>query len=343
MTNARSLRCFLVRLALLAAMTADVAGAAAGQDSIRTAQQKVVKLYGAGGLGRIEGYGTGVLVSPDGHILSVLSPLLESAPLRIVLANGRRYEANLLAVDSLNQLVVLKIDELGLDHFELRSDVAATPGSPAFALSNCFGIAQGAESASVQRAHVAIVTRLKARQGFFRFSYPGEVVILDAVTNNPGAAGGALVSEDGRFLGLLGKEVQNEANQTWVNYAIPASTCHDFVTAVLKGEFKSPSRPDRSAPVLTLRADLRGIVPLPDVLDKTPAFVDRIKPDSAAQKAGLQPDDLILFVGDELVQSIRDLNAAMDQVPANETVKIVVLRGEDLLTLELGPVDAKTP
>lgn len=314
---------------------------AVADDGLRTAQSKVVKVFGAGGLGRIEGYGTGILVSADGHVLTALSPLLESSPLQVVLADGRRTEAAVVAIDSARQLAIVKTQLAGLPHFELDSAVGASAGDVVFALSNCFGIAHGGEEVSIQRGRVAVVTRLNARQGFFRFSYPGEVLIVDTVINNPGSAGGALVNAEGRLVGVIGKEVQNDATLTWVNFAIPVASCNEFVSAVLSGTFQEQARKtDRPASPL-LRADLRGVVPLPDVLDKTPPFVDRVIADSPAHKAGVMPDDLILFIGNELIQSLRDLNAAMHRAPADKPVTLVVLRGEDLVTLEVPPPESQ--
>ncbi len=151
----------------------------------------MVKIYGAGGLRSLEGYQSGMLISAQGHILTVLSHALDTDYLSVTLSDGRKFEAKLLGADPALDVAVLKIESAGLPHFELRDAVAVSAGARVLALSNCFGVATGDEPASVQHGTVSIVTRLDARRGVFESPYHGPVYVLDLVTNNPGAAGGA--------------------------------------------------------------------------------------------------------------------------------------------------------
>ena len=73
----------------------------------------------------------------------------------------------------------------------------------------------------MQHGTVSVVTQLEARRGVFETPYRGPVYVLDVVTNNPGAAGGALVTRRGELVGMLGKELRNALNNTWLNYAVP--------------------------------------------------------------------------------------------------------------------------
>lgn len=310
---------------------------ASAQDSLHEALRKIVKLYGAGGVGRIEAYGTGIVVSPQGHVLTALTPLLESSPLQLVLWDGRNTQAKVVAIDTARQLALLQAELADMPAFDLEAKATASVGQPVFALSNCFGIAQGNEQVTLQRGVIAALANMDARQGFRRFSYPGKVYVIDAVTNNPGSPGGALVDASGQLIGILGKEIQSDATQTWVNFAIPAEDCHALVTSVLSGSFQKLPEEQRGKMPLLLRADLRGIIGLPEVLDKTPAYVDAVVPGSPAERSGLQPDDMVLFVENELIQSLADLKLAMSRVPANQEVKLVVLRDEQLVTVTIAP------
>jgi serine protease Do len=79
---------------------------------------------------------------------------------------------------------------------------------------------------------------------------------------------------------------------------------------------------------------------VPDVLFRTPAYIDSVVARSPASEAGLKPDDLVLFVGNELMQSIRQMKLALGRLQAGDRLRIVVRRGEELLTIEL-PVPRK--
>ena len=114
----------------------------------------------------------------------------------------------------------------------------AEVGSRVLAFSNLFGVATGDEPASVQHGIVAIKTRLDARRGAFETPYHGPVYVLDAMTNNPGAAGGALINQNGELLAILGKELRSSQNNIWLNYAIPIDEMRESVDAILAGKFQ---------------------------------------------------------------------------------------------------------
>ena len=127
----------------------------------------------------------------QGHILTVLSHALDTDYISVTLSDGRKFEAKLLGADPRLDVAVLKIEAAGLPHFELRDAATAQAGARVLALSNLFGVAMGNEPASVQHGTVSVVTRLDARRGVFETPYHGPVYVLDLVSNNPGAAGGA--------------------------------------------------------------------------------------------------------------------------------------------------------
>ena len=86
---------------------------------------------------------------------------------------------------------------------------------------------------------------------------------------------------------------------------------------------------------------LLGINLVPDVLERTPAYVDQVRPGTAAARAGLQPDDLVLLVGNHLTQSCKALRKELEMIDRADAVKITILRGQELVevTLQAGPDD----
>ena len=171
------------------------------------------------------------------------------------------------------------------------------------AFSNLFGVATGDEPVSVQHGTIAAVTPLAARRGAYETPYQGPVYVLDAMTNNPGAAGGALTDWQGQLLGMLGKELRNSRNNTWLNYAMPASELAAAVEAIKSGQTRPGKTASDKHPEHPLVPGDLGLVLVPNVLERTPPFVDEVRPDSPAAKAGIHPDDLIVFVENQLVQS----------------------------------------
>src|SRR5262245_11128620 len=82
--------------------------AASLKDTIRRAQQKVVKIYGAGGMKGLEAYQSGIIISPEGHVLTALSYVLDADELTVVLDDGRHFTAEQLGIDQVSELAVLK-------------------------------------------------------------------------------------------------------------------------------------------------------------------------------------------------------------------------------------------
>ncbi|MHB8900533.1 MAG: S1C family serine protease [Thermoguttaceae bacterium] len=326
--------------ALLVVCAAPAAGDSGAESplapALRTAQPAMVKIYGAGGYRGLEAYQSGFLISAEGHVLTAYSTVLDTPQLRVVLDDGRRLDGELLGGDAQLDVAVLKVDAEGLPHLSLKAAVEGEAGMPVLALSNMFGVATGNEPLTVQHGVVSIVTDLDARRGTFDIPYKGRVYVLDEVTSNPGAAGGALVSGEGRLLGMLGKELRNSRNNTWINYALPIAELRGSVEAILAGQRvvagQDHGRPKAAKP-LTL-AEL-GLVLVPDVVARTPPYVEAVGEGSAAGRAGLRPDDLIVFLDDGLVPSCRALRDELQFRDRFETVRVTVLRDRQLLDVEL--------
>jgi serine protease Do len=303
---------------------------------INQAQVKIVKIYGAGGFRGMEGYQSGFLISAEGHILTALSYVLDTDRITVTLNDGRRYDAKLLGGDPRLDVAVLKIEAANLPHFELAKAVSLSGGARILALSNLFNVAMGDEPASVQSGTVSVLTRLEGRRGVFETPYHGPIYVLDVATNNPGAAGGALVTMRGELAGLLGKELRNSLNNTWLSYAVPISELRQSVDEIEAGKFISlKDLPPEKKPAHPMDTGVLGINLVPDVLERTPAYVDQVRPGTAAARAGLQPDDLILLVGNHLTQSCKALRKELEMIDRADAVKITILRGQNLVEVRL--------
>jgi serine protease Do len=323
---------------------------------------KLVKLFGSGGLRGLASYGTGLLVSPDGYILTVSSHLLDTQDLRVHLYDGSRYHARLIATEPELDIALVKIGNdkekvEDLPYFDLAA-MAPKPmveaGTHVLAFSNEFKIATRDEPLSIQRGVVAAYARLHGRSGIFEAPYTGMVYVLDAITNNPGAAGGALTSRKGELLGILGKELHNELTNTWINYAVPIGATIDIrqpdgktltvsiLDVVRKKDQYKPIDPNKKP---TGGGGFHGIVLVPNVVERTPPYVEEVMPGSPADKAGLKPDDLIVYVDGLPVASIETFKEILSRYRPGEELKLEVRRGDKLTTaaLKLGEPVVRIP
>ncbi|HET6572377.1 MAG TPA: trypsin-like peptidase domain-containing protein [Fimbriiglobus sp.] len=320
--------------------------------------QKLVKLFGSGGFRGIANYGTGILVSQDGDILTVASPMLDTAELIVHLSDGRRMRAEVVVVEPELDLALVRIkvegkkpgEPTGLDlpYFDFAAAAKRPPAGPGdwvLAFGNMYEIAMRDEPLTVQRGVVSAYTKLHGRRGIFDFPYTGDVYMIDAITNNPGAAGGALTDRTGRLLGVVGREVRNVLSETWINYAIPVGAkvevrdgektatlgVAEFVEKAMNGQYK----PVKRAKEATGPGGYHGIVFVPDILERTPPYVEDVIPGSPAAKAGIRSDDLVSFLDGEPIPSIKVFREAIRRTRPGATVRFEVRRGDNLQTVEV--------
>lgn len=313
---------------------------ASSQSTIKYALPRMVKIFGAGGVKNLYGYSTGFLVSAEGHIATIWSPVLDTDRLSVVLNDGRRFEAEVLGAEPHLDLAVIRLKsdrELNLPYFDFREKVIAAPGTRILGFSNMFRVATGDEPVSVLHGVIEARTELPRRRGAFELSYSGEVYVVDAITNNPGAAGGAILTYNGKLLGMIGKQVRNAKTNTWVNYSLPIDVLSKSIEQIITGKFESSENKKPSPTQTPQRYHPRdfGLIMVPDVLYRTPAFIDSVLPNSLVAKAGLQSDDLVVFVNDTLIKSCKTLETELGKLEAGDSLRLVVRRNNQLVSIEI--------
>ncbi len=319
-------------------------GAASLVDVAREVQPKVVKIYGAGGLRGLVAYQSGLLISGKGHVLTVSSYVLDSDEVTVVLNDGRHFNAKFVASDPLTEIAVLQFDP-GKDevpHFDLAAAVKAEPGTRVLAFSNLFGIAVGDEPVSMLHGVVSAVAPLEARRGAFSTNFHGAVYVVDASSNNPGAGGGALTDAQGHLLGMLGKELRSSANGTWLNYALPVAAFAPTVDDIIAGRFTPAPQIDADRPTNPLSLTSLGIVLVPNVVTRTPPYIDRVLPNSPAATAGIRPDDLLVTIDSQVASSCTEANHLTERLERDATVRLAVLRDEQFLEFTLSTKPAES-
>ena len=348
-------------LALMCLLTATSQQAFGADAAIELAARTVVKIYGAGGFRGLEAYQTGFLVSPEGHVMTAMSTVLDSEEIDCVLDDGRRFTASLVGIDPRREMALLKLDAEGLPWVPLDGSrleesravadaeaaaaepVAAArprqarlvaPGTRVYALSNLFGVAVGDERVSVQQGVISAVVPLAARRGAYEAPYDGQVYVLDFTVNNPGSAGGLLVDVLGQPAGMLGKELRSTTAGIWLNYAIPLPEVAASFESLLSGR---PAASEAMAEQRPFDTRLLGFLLVPDILEKTPPFVEAVIEATPAAAAGLREDDLLVAVGSQSVTSCAAVAEELARIDEGEPVRVSVIREGRIVEAALGP------
>jgi serine protease Do len=120
---------------------------------------------------------------------------------------------------------------------------------------------------------------------------------------------------------------------------LPIDQLRESVEAILAG--KSPrvqddveeAKPDHPAELASL-----GIVLVPDVLERTPPYVDAVRPNSPAAAAGIKPDDLVVYLGENLIPSCKSLIEEVSRLERDAELRFVLMRGQELMEVVVTPV-----
>lgn len=303
-------------------------------DAVALAQKRVVKIYGAT-IGRSPGYATGIIVSPDGQIITSSGVHLSEGQVRVTMPDGSLQQAEVVRRSASLQIALLKVNVPTPEFFAIAEQPAAKKGDWVLAVSNAFKVAEGAEPLSVNIGVLSLRVRLDARRGYNDFPYEDDVYLIDAITSNPGAAGGAVVNSQGELVGLVGKVIEGKTTGTRLNYAVPA----DLLQRFLKGEEPAPMV---AAPPMGGKGEL-GIRLFSLGGRKSPAYIDRVLPGSPAAEVGLKTDDLVVSINGEVVRDSGDFRRLTDLLQAGVEVTLEVKRKNDLLTVRMKPAAVKTP
>ncbi|MCA8968514.1 MAG: trypsin-like peptidase domain-containing protein [Planctomycetes bacterium] len=305
----------------------------------------VVKVFGKSGFAKIEAYGSGLVVSAEGDVLTWSHANLLDGNARVVFPDGsvhdymRQIEHPDLGATMLRPR--LPIPKLHLDSVRSltfpSTRTELEPGTPVFSISNMFKLAEFAEPLSVTFGVVVSSLRSDLRLNLRRFPFQGEVLIVDA-PSGPGSHGGGLFGLDGQLYGMLTPISESAETNTQLHMAIPA---HELAAFVALGTGKKREAREIAAEI---NKDVdkppveHGIQLFEAGRDRSPpAYVDRIRRNSPASRAKLRPDDLIVRVNDFPIRTCAEFHRAIRTFAPGDKIDLTFKRGATVMkvTLEL--------
>ncbi len=300
-------------------------------EAIAWAQVRMVKVYGATA-GRVDGYSSGIIVSPDGLIVTMQGVYLDGMNTRVTMHDGTQHRAIVLRRNRALQLALLKIEAETPEYFELSAEDVGRKGDWVVALSNAFKVADGVEPMSVNLGIISLRTSMEARLSPRDVAYRGPLVLVDCITSNPGAGGGAVVTQDKRLVGCIGRVINSSDTNTRLNYAVPCGVLNGFVDGTLELE------PETAVAASDKPADL-GLRLFRIGGRRAPAYIDRIINGSPAEQVGLRPDDLVISLNGEKIGTIREFDAVMETIAPGQEIIIIVKRKQRLIRVPLTPIE----
>jgi serine protease Do len=267
--------------------------------------------------------GSGVLVKADGLIVTNAHVVKGADEIRIVLHDRREFEAKLVAQDERYDLALLRIDAQG-DKFpfiELRDSDSIEVGDVVLAIGNPFGLNQ-----TVTSGIISAVARSAGGVNDSSFFIQTDAAI------NPGNSGGALVSLDGRLIGINTAIYSQTGGSVGIGFATPSNIVARIVSAGENGG--RLVRPWLGISMQRVTADLAAGFNLP-----RPAglVVKEVYAEGPGEKAGFKRNDVIVGLRDMPIDDEAGLRFRLATLAVGEKVPVKVIRGgkEVILQVEL--------
>jgi S1-C subfamily serine protease len=302
---------------LLDAYSAAVTGAVerAGPSVVNVA---IRKAPGRGG-----GAGSGVIVSPDGLILTNSHVAHGAAALAIAMSDGRRFAARLLGDDPDTDLALLRAEtDAGLPAATLGDSGALRAGQVAVAIGNPLGF-----SNSVTAGVVSALGRTLAGRG----GRPIEDLIQTDASLNPGNSGGALVDSRGEVIGINTAMIGGAQG---LCFAVAANTAR-----LVLGQLVRFGRVRRARLGLSgqMEAVPRRFARAHGIAQATGVLVTAVERGSPADRGGVERNDLLLSAGGDVLTGVDSLLRWLSGERVGTAAALVALRRGDLRRFEVTP------
>ncbi|MGH9372585.1 MAG: DegQ family serine endoprotease [Vicinamibacterales bacterium] len=257
------------------------------------------------------GLGSGVIVRPDGYILTNDHVVDGAEQVNVELSDGRSFKAKVVGSDAPSDLAVLKIDGTNLQTLALGDSDAVRVGDVVLAVGNPLGVGQ--------TVTMGIVSAKGRATGAGNGSFE-DFIQTDAPINQ-GNSGGPLVSTRGELVGINSQILTPSGGNIGIGFAIPANMAKNVMTQLIDhGEVR---RGMLGVTIQPVTSDIARSLGLDHVRG---ALVNTVNPGSPAQKAGVQQGDVITAINGESLADGNDLKNEVAQLLPGSNAKLTVIR-----------------
>jgi serine protease Do len=260
---------------------------------------------------REKALGSGIIVSPEGYILTNNHVVDGATDVRITLSDKREFKARIVGADPKTDVAVLKIDAKNLAPITIGDSSKVQVGDVALAIGNPFGVGQ-----TVTKGIISATGR-----GGLGIEDYEDFLQTDAPIN-PGNSGGALINDRGELVGINTAIISHgSGGSQGIGFAVPANLARNVMDQVLKNGHVTRAYlgiyPQDVTPAMAKafgKKDSQGIV------------VGDVSVNSPAQKAGIQRGDIILQINDKPVSDSNQLRMSVSMMQPGTELQLKILR-----------------
>ena len=260
----------------------------------------------------LRGAGSGVIISPDGYIVTNNHVIQDANRLQVTLNNNQNYMAEVIGTDPKSDIALLKIDAEDLDYLPFGDSDNARIGEWVLAVGNPFNL-----TSTVTAGIISAKSRdlgMDANISSF--------IQTDAAVN-PGNSGGALVNIYGELIGINTAITSQTGTYVGYAFAVPSNNARKIVEDIL--EFG-----DVQQGILGIRGSEAANVPSSYEIEVSEGvYVAQVEEGSGADKAGIRSGDIIRQIDNVKINKFSDLTGYIGSKRPNDIVKVQVIRDGD--------------
>ena len=269
------------------------------------------------------GVGSGIIISPDGYIVTNNHVVDGATQIRVTLNDRRVLNAKVVGTDKLTDLAVIKVNATDLPTVAWGDSTKLKPGQTVLAFGSPFGYFQF----SVTRGIVSAVNRPNPYSDDAR--KPGGFIQTDAAIN-PGNSGGPLVDAHGELVGINTFIISNNGSFAGAGFAIPSQIVKATTEQLIQhGKVEHGY----------LGISINDVTPdnahFFHVKDASGAIVAQVTPDSPASKGGIKQGDVVTEVNGQKVVNGSGLQVAVSEMSPGTTLKLGIVRDGKPMTLDV--------
>jgi serine protease Do len=274
-----------------------------------------------------KGTGSGVIISGDGYIVTNNHVVDFADNVNVTLSDNRKFTASVVGTDPNADIAVLKINTTGLPAIQKGNSQGLKIGEWVLAIGFPYDIGTTVTAGIVSATHKSLKETQKAMEDFIQ---------TDAVVN-PGNSGGALVDANGKLIGINTAIQTRTGSYEGYSFAIPIDKVNAVVDDIIKNGGKKKILPKQQLQAQNGKRPRLGISMVADqyfdevAKDKEldvnqGVIVDQVEDGSAAQYAGILPNDVIVKINSNAVRSTLDVRQLVSEAKTGETLKVIVFR-----------------
>jgi serine protease DegS len=254
--------------------------------------------------------GSGVIVSPQGYILTNNHVIKAADEILVALKDGRTAKATIVGTDPDTDLAVLHIELKDVPAITLSKDQHNEVGDVVLAIGNPFGVGQTVTSGIISATGRDML-------GINTF----ENFIQTDAAINPGNSGGALINSHGELIGINTAIYSQSGGSQGIGFAIPLSLARNVLTQII--EFGHVKRGWLGIAIQNMNQELAGTFGIDRIYG---GIVTGIYKGGPADQAGLKPGDLITQINGTEIENVRHLLNLVSQVKPGTEISINAIR-----------------